>query len=105
MLELVDIRIHTALPGHFQLSSCPCWPTPTPSFPGSLLPFPLILIPPSQLFFLPKHRRRTGERDLLQHPNPCPYPPLPHHCGNVHVLAALEGGENEVLEEKREKAR
>ena len=33
------------------------------------------------------------------------HPPLPHHCGNVHVLAALEGGENEVLEEEGEKAR
>ena len=33
------------------------------------------------------------------------HPPLPHHCGSVHVQAAPEGGENEVLEEGGEKAR
>lgn len=71
MLELVDIRIHTALPGHFQLSSCPCWPTPTPSFPGSLLPFPLILIPPCQLLdlkFLLNHHLVLSSAKKPKHP-------------------------------------
>ena len=37
-LELLDILIHTARPGHFQLSACPCCPTPFPSLPGSSYP-------------------------------------------------------------------
>lgn len=71
MLEPVDVLIHTALPGHFQLRSCPCCPTPIPSFPGSLLPFPLILIPPRQLLdlkFLLNHHLVLSLAKKPKHP-------------------------------------
>lgn len=41
------------------------------------------------------------DTDFSQHPNCCSHMFLPHHCGSVHVQAAPECCENEVLQEEK----
>ena len=48
---------------------------------------------------------RGGSMGMERLPFPStPVPGFSHHCGSVHVQAALERGENEVLWEVGEKA-
>lgn len=48
---------------------------------------------------------RGGSMGMERLPFPStPVPGFSHHCGSVHVQAALECGENEVLREVGEKA-